>query len=204
MRQATCDKVFISSLSLVTCHLSSVLSRIGKKPISIPDNVTVAIAGQFLTIKGPKGEISRDIHREIAVEMKDKEILITPRVESRRSPALWGLTRALVMNMVQGVVDGFEKKLEYEGVGFRVNLESSALLMRLGFSHPVRFDAPEGISFGVEKNTITVSGIKKELVGETAAQIRLLKPPEPYKGKGIRYQGEVIRRKAGKKAVGAA
>ena len=182
------------------------MSRIGKKPIIIPEGVTVSIAGQLVIVKGPKGAIEREIHPDIRVETKEGEVRVAPQRVSRKSAALWGLSRSLVANMAEGVSKGFEKKLEYEGIGFRAALEDggTALLFQLGFSHPVRFQTPVDVSFLVEKNVITVSGIKKELVGETAAQIRSLKPPEPYKGKGIRYQGEVILRKAGKKAAGTA
>ena len=182
------------------------MSRIGKKPIPIPEGVVARKAAGLVSVKGPKGEIEREIHPEIEVKIGEKEIIVIPRRESRKSAALWGLSRSLIANMVEGVANGFEKKLEYEGIGFRAALEGggTALLFQLGFSHPVRFETPSGISFLVEKNTITVSGIKKDLVGETAARIRALKPPEPYKGKGIRYRGEVILRKAGKKAAGTA
>ena len=134
--------------------------------------------------------------------MKDGVVIIFPRENSsKKAPAIWGLTRTLIANMIFGVTSGFEKVLEFEGIGYRVALEGSTLVMQLGFSHPVRFEAPKGIAFTVQKNTITVTGINKELVGEVAARIRALKRPEPYKGKGIHYRGEVIRRKSGKKAV---
>lgn len=180
------------------------MSRIGKKPIPIPSGVTVTIQGNLVMVKGPKGELKRDIHHDIALEMKDDTVLLNPRRETKQTSALWGLSRTLVANMVEGVTKGFEKKLEIEGIGYRVALEGDTLVFQLGFSHPVRFKAPEGISFKVEKNTITVSGTHKESVGETTAKIRSLKPPEPYKGKGIRYKGEVVRRKAGKKATASA
>lgn len=177
------------------------MSRIGKKPILIPLGVNITVTGGRVSVKGSKGELQREIHSDIAVSIKDNEVLLSPARSGKKTPALWGLSRSLVSNMILGVSAGFEKKLEYEGIGFRANLEGDTLVFSLGFSHPVRFQAPKGIAFKVEKNVITVSGADKELVGETAARIRNLKPPEPYKGKGIRYQGEVIRRKAGKKAV---
>ncbi len=180
------------------------MSRIGKKPIPIPQGVTVTVAGNNIYVSGPKGELKRMIHPDIAAEVKDNSILISIKRESKKARALWGLFRALIANMVQGVTGGFEKKLELEGIGFRVSREGDgSLSLALGFSHPVKVKAPEGIILGTEKNLITVSGIDKERVGEVAASLRSLKPPEPYKGKGIRYRNEVIRRKTGKKAVAA-
>ncbi len=179
------------------------MSRIGKKSITIPEDVTISVTDGFISVKGPKGELRRVLHRDIKVEVKDKEVIVSPVRETKKSSALWGLSRSLVANMAEGVRNGFQKKLEFEGIGYRANMEGDTLVMQLGFSHPVRFRAPEGIKIVVEKNVISVSGIDKELVGDTAARIKNLKPPEPYKGKGIRYQGEVIRRKAGKKAVAA-
>lgn len=180
------------------------MSRIGKKPIEIPHGVLVHVEGDRITVKGPKGELSRVIHPDIRAVVKDTEIQIEISRNTKRASALWGLTRSLIANMVAGVVKEFEKKLEFEGIGYRVASDAAGLTMQLGFSHPVKFPLPIGIIIKVEKNVITISGIDKELVGETAARIRSLKPPEPYKGKGIRYQGEVIRRKAGKKAVSSA
>ena len=176
------------------------MSRIGKKPIPIPTGVTVAIEGLSVSIKGAKGEIVRDIRPEIKAEVIDHQLVLTPKIVTKLTPAYWGLTRALLAHAVLGVSRGFEKKLELEGISYRVSMEGHDLVFALGFSHPVRFPAPAGIEFKIEKNLITVSGFSKELVGETAAKIRALKKPEPYKGKGIHYQGEVIRRKAGKKA----
>lgn len=181
------------------------MSRIGKKPISIPDGVTVRVTDNTISVKGPKGELERVLHDDIGLEIREKEVMVAPRRETKKTNALWGLSRSLVANMIEGVVNGFKKELEFEGIGFRVSIDgNNSLQMQLGFSHPVRFKAPEGIIFNVEKNIITVSGINKELVGETAASVRALKPPEPYKGKGIRYRDEVIIRKAGKKAVASA
>lgn len=180
------------------------MSRIGKKPIPIPPGVTVAVTDNSVSVQGPKGELKRVLHPDIRAGIVEGQILIEPYRKSKRASALWGLSRALAANMVEGVAKGFEKKLEFEGIGYRAMVEGDNLVMQLGFSHPVRFKIPEGIRITVEKNVITVLGIDKELVGETAARIRALKPPEPYKGKGIRYQGEVIKRKAGKKAIAAA
>lgn len=180
------------------------MSRIGKKPIPIPAGVTVAVTDRLILIKGPKGELKRNLPPHTVAEVAGREVLIKPLGEAKRGSAFWGLARTLIANMVEGVIKGFEKVLEFEGIGFRAVKEGEDLVFALGFSHPVRFPAPPGITLKVEKNVITVSGADKELVGETAARIRNLKPPEPYKGKGIRYRGEVIRRKAGKKATASA
>ncbi|MEK7541623.1 MAG: 50S ribosomal protein L6 [Patescibacteria group bacterium] len=177
------------------------MSRIGKKPILLPSAVKTEVVGRDVIIRGPKGVLTRTLPPEVDVVVGDGQLTVIPAGSSRKTSALWGLARSLVANMVQGVSEGFEKKLEFEGVGYRAALEGKVLVMSLGFSHPVRFSPPEGIALTVEKQTITVSGADKETVGRAAAAIRDLKRPEPYKGKGIRYQGEVIRRKAGKKAV---
>jgi large subunit ribosomal protein L6 len=186
------------------------MSRIGKQPIKIPENVEVKISADFILVKGPKGEVSKNLHPDVIVEEKDKEILVRPKSDSKLSLALWGTYRSLINNMIKGVKDGFEKVLVYEGIGFKseVKSDSSAesgkvLELHVGFTHPVRLAAPKGIDFKAEKNQITVSGVDKELVGQVAANVRKVKPPEPYKGKGIRYKDEVILRKAGKKAVAA-
>lgn len=177
------------------------MSRIGKKSIMIPEGVTVTIDGNRLRLKGPKGENEEVMHPALRPEMRERELIIVPQKQTKKTSALWGLWRALVANAVLGVSQGFEKKLEMEGVGYRVSQEREDLVMQVGFSHPVRFSAPSGIRFFVEKNVITVSGVRKDLVGEITARIRAIRPPEPYKGKGIRYQGEVVRRKAGKRAA---
>lgn len=176
------------------------MSRIGKKTIPLPLGVTVEVSGSVVRVKGPRGSLSRVLHETIGADIMDGNIVITPRRSMKKTEALWGLTRALVANMVEGVAKGFEKKLDFEGIGYRAALEGTTLVLQLGFSHPVRVEAPAGIAFSVERNTITIGGIDCELVGQVSAGIRKLKPPEPYKGKGIRYRGEVIRRKAGKKA----
>ena len=159
--------------------------------------------GDAVEVKGPKGTLSFTVHDSISVEQKENEIIVTPKDETVQTKALWGLTRSLVANMVEGVTAGFEKKLQIEGVGYRAAAEGENLVLQIGFSHPVKLSPPEGVSFTVEGNTITVSGIDKGQVGLFASQIRKAKPAETYKGKGIKYEGEVIRRQLGKKAVGA-
>jgi len=179
------------------------MSRVGKKPILIPENVEIKIEGQKIIVKGPKGELQREIRPEIKLEVEKDKILVIPQKKTKGTKAFWGLTRALVFNMIKGVAEGYEKKLQLEGVGYKANLEGEELVLQVGFSHPVKIEKPEGVTFSVEKNIITVSGINKELVGQIAAKIRKVRPPEPYKGKGIRYVGEEVRRKAGKKVVSA-
>ncbi len=177
------------------------MSRIGAQPIVVLAGVRIQIADNAITVTGPKGTLSRTLAREIGIAAQGDMLVLSPRIDSRRTSALWGLTRSLVANMVAGVASGFEKKLEYEGIGYRAAVEGTTLVMQLGFSHPVRFDAPPGIALKVERNVITVSGADREAVGSAAAAIRAYKKPEPYKGKGIRYQGEIVRRKAGKKGA---
>ncbi len=177
------------------------MSRIGKKPIEMPEGVEVKIEDNMVTVKGPKGELQKEIRPEIKVEIKDNEILVSPEKETKRTKAFWGLSRTLISNMIEGVTKGYEKKLEIQGVGYKANLEGEDLVLQVGFSHPTNIKKPEGIEFSVEKNIITVSGINKELVGQTAAKIRKVRKPEPYKGKGIRYLGEEVRRKPGKKVA---
>ncbi len=177
------------------------MSRIGRKPIDIPEKVTVEIGkNNKVTVKGPKGELTRTFHPDMTIEIKDGQILVSRPTDQRHHRSLHGLTRALLANMVTGVSQGFEKELEMVGVGYRAILKGNALDLSLGFSHPVVIEPPEGITFEVAKNgrSFTVKGIDKELVGEVAAKIRALRPPEPYKGKGIRYRGEYVRMKAGK------
>ncbi len=179
------------------------MSRVGKKPILIPESVKVKIEGQTVIVKGPKGELQKKIRPEIKVEEREGKIFISPQRETKRTEAFWGLTRTLIFNMVKGITEGYEKKMQIQGVGYKANLEGENLVLHIGFSHPVKIKKPEGINFLIEKNIITVSGINKELVGQVAAKIRSIRPPEPYKGKGIRYLGERVRRKAGKKVVTA-
>lgn len=188
------------------------MSRVGKKPILIPEAVEVKIEGQKVIIKGPKGELQREVRPELRVEVKENKIFVSPQIEvkprtrtssvrGKKTKAFWGLTRVLLSNMVKGVKESYEKKLQIEGIGYRANLEGNNLVLFVGFSHPIKVEAPQGIKFSIEKNIITVSGSDKELVGQLAAKIRKIQPPEPYKGKGIRYLGEQIRRKVGKKVV---
>jgi len=206
------------------------MSRVGKKPILIPENVEVKIEGQKVTVKGLKGELTKEIRPEIKVEVKENLIILSPQIPSfrkakakvekketssietpkqnkfatgqtKKTKALWGLSQALIFNMVKGVTEGYEKKLEIKGVGFRASLEGENLVLHVGFTHPVKIEAPEGIKFSIEKNIITVSGADIEKVSQIAAKIRKVKPPEPYKGKGIRYVGEIVRKKVGKKAI---
>ncbi|KKP32544.1 MAG: 50S ribosomal protein L6 [Candidatus Staskawiczbacteria bacterium RIFOXYB2_FULL_32_9] len=179
------------------------MSRIGKKLIELPTGVKVEIGSDTIKVSGPKGELSREIHPDINVELKDNKIFVTPKRESKKARALWGLYRALIFNMVEGVSKGYEIKLEIEGVGFKAIVEPDALSLNVGFIHPVKIKKPEGVTFAVEKNVIIISGIDKQKVGQISAEIRQAKKAEPYKGKGIKYQGEKIRRKEGKKVVAA-
>ncbi|PZO21976.1 MAG: 50S ribosomal protein L6 [Leptolyngbya foveolarum] len=175
------------------------MSRIGKQPIPIPKAVTINIDGQSVTVKGPKGELTQELPPEIKFEQEGEEIVVTRRNESRNARQRHGLVRTLIANMVEGVSNGYQKKLEIQGVGYRASLQGQKLVMALGYSHPVEFEPPSGIQFAVEGNTnVTVTGIDKALVGNTAATVRAARPPEPYKGKGVRYAGEQVRRKAGK------
>jgi large subunit ribosomal protein L6 len=181
------------------------MSRIGKQPIPIPEKVEVKINANIVVVKGPKGALQRSLPQGIKAEIRENNIVVSPEsakdAANKKIMALWGLSRAILANLVKGVTDGYEKKLEIEGVGYRAAVQGSKLVMSLGFSHPVEIEAPPGIDFKVEKNVIVINGIDKELVGQVSADIRSRKKPEPYKGKGIRYQGEVIKIKAGKKAV---
>lgn len=182
------------------------MSRIGQKPIPIPAGVTMTVTGQTLTVRGQKGELTRSLPSLFAVRIEPDQAVVAPETPEAagQQRARWGLLRALVANIVVGVHEGFAKRLVIEGIGYRAEVQGSDLVLALGFSHPVRVSAPAGIAFSVTKNVVTVSGIDKQTVGQVAASIRALKKPEPYKGKGILYEGEVIQRKAGKKAVAAA
>src|SRR5438067_3756239 len=175
------------------------MSRIGRTPIPVPANVEIDVDGEVVRVKGPKGELSRPIPPGIELTRNNGELQVTRASEARQLKALHGLTRTLVANMVTGVTDGFTKRLEIQGVGYRAQVSpNGGVVVQVGYSHPVEFIAPPGIQLTVEAgNRIAVSGIDKEYVGEIAARIRRVKPPEPYKGKGIRYAGEVVRRKAG-------
>lgn len=175
------------------------MSRIGKRPINIPAKVVVSIEGQKVSVKGPKGELSRELPAEVIVAQEGETLEVKRRDESRAARQRHGLCRTLVANMVQGVSEGFQKRLEIQGVGYRAQVQGRNLILNVGYSNPVEINPPEGISVAVENNTnVIVSGINKEIVGNTAAKIRDVRPPEPYKGKGIRYAGEQVRRKAGK------
>jgi large subunit ribosomal protein L6 len=177
------------------------VSRIGKQPVPLPDGVEVAIEPELVRVKGPKGELSERVARDIDVKQDDGQIMVTRPTDRGEHRALHGLTRSLIANMVQGVTEGFEKRLEIQGVGYRAQLQGKKLVLALGYSHPVEIEAPEGIEFEVPVPTqIVVRGISKQAVGEAAANIRKRRSPEPYKGKGIRYQGEYVARKVGKRA----
>ncbi len=175
------------------------MSRIGLQPVTIPDSVDLNIADNLVTVKGPKGELSLRVNRALGLERENGTLLVRRPNDARRNRSLHGLTRSLINNMIVGVTDGYEKRLEIRGVGYRAALDGRTLVLNVGYSHPVRMEPEEGITFAVEgNNQITVSGIDKQLVGEVAARVRQVRPPEPYKGKGIRYVGERVRRKAGK------
>jgi large subunit ribosomal protein L6 len=177
------------------------VSRIGRKPIPVPAGVTVSIEPDVVRVHGPRGELSEAIHRDITVAQEDDQLLVTRPTDRGPHRALHGLTRSLVANMVEGVTEGYEKRLEIQGVGYRAQLKGKSLELALGYSHPVSVEAPEGIEFEVPQPTeIVVRGIDKQLVGQVAADIRKRRPPEPYKGKGIRYRDEHVMRKVGKRA----
>ena len=175
------------------------MSRIGRLPIAVPSGVDVTIDGRNVTVKGPKGSLSRSLHPDITVTREEENLVVTRPTEQKTHKQLHGLTRTLVNNMVVGVTDGYRKGLEITGVGYRAALNGKKLTLNLGYSHPIEIDPPDGITFEVENPTrLAVIGIDKELVGQVAAQVRSTRKPEPYKGKGVRYSGEYIRRKAGK------
>ena len=177
------------------------MSRIGKMPIAVPAGVDVTINGTTVTAKGPKGELSGTYSELVSISLNENEIVVAPVEESSAANAQHGLVRTLINNMVVGVSEGFEKRLEFIGVGYRVQLKGKDLTMNVGYSHPVEYTCPENITFEVPDNThIIVRGINKQQVGQVAAEIRAKRPPEPYKGKGIRYEGEYVRRKLGKAA----
>jgi large subunit ribosomal protein L6 len=175
------------------------MSRIGRMPVTVPSSVEVTIDGRRLTVTGPKGTLTRDLHPDITVSREDGQLVVTRPTEQKTHKQLHGLTRTLVNNMVVGVTDGYRKGLEITGVGYRASKNGEKLQLNLGYSHPIEIDPPQGISFEVENPTrLAVIGIDKELVGQVAARVRATRKPEPYKGKGVRYAGEQIRRKAGK------
>lgn len=177
------------------------MSRIGKKIIIIPEKTEVTLSGDLLTVKGPQGTIARPFKNSIEILIKGNEITLNPKTSSLENKALWGTYGSHITNMITGVNTPFVKKLILEGIGFKSEVKGTSLVLALGFSHPVNVPIPEGLKVTAEKNNITVTGINKELVGEFAASVRALKKPEPYKGKGMRYEGEVIKRKQGKKTA---
>ena len=177
------------------------MSKIGKQPITLPSGVTATIGDGRVTVNGSRGTTTVSIPAVLRAAQEGGALSVEVRQQTKASPALWGLTRALLANAVEGVSSGFTRRLVLEGIGYRANLEGKDLVLSLGFSHPIRVAPPEGIDFSVEKNVITISGFNKQHVGNVAASIRRFRKPEPYKGKGIRYENEVIRRKAGKKAA---
>ena len=177
------------------------MSRIGRQPIQLPSGVSVSVSPGRVMVNGPLGELSQQVPLRMTVERRDEELVVTRPTDRGEDRALHGLTRSLIANMVEGVTKGFEKKLEIQGVGYRATLKGTSLELNVGYSHPVVIDPPQGISFEVPVPTqISVKGVDKQQVGETAAKIRKVRPPEPYKGKGIRYEGEYVRRKVGKRA----
>ncbi len=178
------------------------MSRIGKKPIKIPEGVEIKIDNSTILVKGPKGELTFDFSNEVEVKQEEQDILVSEKKSTKRSKALWGTTRAIIANMIEGVKNGYQADLQVKGVGYRAELQGEKLVLKVGFSHPVEVEKVEGLNFAVNKDIITVSGIKKELVFKVAAEIRNIRPPEPYKGKGIRYKDEVVSLKEGKKSVG--
>ncbi|MBM3260913.1 50S ribosomal protein L6 [Candidatus Kaiserbacteria bacterium] len=176
------------------------MSRLGKKSIHIPSGTEVAVSGHEITVKGKNGTLKKSIHPAVSIMVADGAVSVSPATSSRLSKALWGTYAAHVGNMLKGASTAFSKKLEVQGIGYKVELSGKTLNLSVGFSHPVKVEIPEGISVTVEKNTITISGADKDAVGQFAANVRAIKKPEPYKGKGIRYEGEVVRMKEGKKA----
>jgi large subunit ribosomal protein L6 len=176
------------------------MSRIGKKPVALPKGVTASVDGQTVKVKGPKGELSVKLVPEVSVSVDEHGVTVAPRKDAEKASQMWGLSRTLVNNLVAGVTTGFTQKLEIQGVGYRAAVQGKVLNLQLGFSHDVPYAIPDGITIVTEKPTmISVSGIDKQLVGQVAAEIRSWRPPEPYKGKGVRYEGEYVRRKEGKK-----
>ena len=175
------------------------MSRIGRKPVAIPKGVTLQVDGNTVAVKGPRGELRRSLHPDMEIALKDNQFTVARPSEEKRHKALHGLTRTLVQNMVEGVSKGFSKSLEIQGVGYKAEAKPYGVNLIVGFSHPVKYEAPKGIKISVDNNVmIKVEGADKELVGQVAAELRQVRPPEPYKGKGIRYVGEQVRRKAGK------
>ncbi len=177
------------------------MSRLGKKPIVIPPGVEVKASGRKISVKGPKGTLDFEHHSEVKIEIGSEEVIVKNIGKTKQAPAIWGTTARIIANMVKGVTEGYSKQLELNGVGYRMNLQGKKIILALGFSHPVEMAIPEGIEVKIENNIITVSGIDKQKVGQFTADVRKLKPVEPYKGKGFRYAGEIVRKKEGKKAA---
>ncbi len=176
------------------------MSRIGKKPISVPAEVKISSDGLNFSIVGPKGALAMKINPEVRINVSESEVMVEKIGKTKKAPAIWGTTARLIENMIQGVIRGFQKKLELNGVGYRMSVQGKKINMALGFSHPVEVDIPDEISVSIEGNLMTVSGISKQKVGQFAANVKKLKPVEPYKGKGFRYVGEIVRKKEGKKS----
>ena len=174
------------------------MSRIGKMPVGLPDKVEVKVNGTHVSVKGPNGQLDYTFSENVNIELKDKEVVVTPIDESKKAVSMWGTARTLINNMVTGVTTGFTKTLEFNGVGYKAAVSGSTLTLNLGYSHPIEYSLPEGVSAKVTKNVIDISGANKELVGFVAAKVRSFRPPEPYKGKGVKYADEHIVRKAGK------
>ena len=175
------------------------MSRIGRKPVVVPKGVTVTLQGNSVAVKGPRGELHRSLHPDMQIALDKDQFTVARPSEEKRHKALHGLTRTLVQNMVEGVSKGFSKTLEIQGVGYKAEAKPYGVNLIVGYSHPVKYEAPKGIKISVDNNTVVkIEGADKELVGQVAAELRAVRPPEPYKGKGIRYQGEQVRRKAGK------
>ncbi len=197
------DSEWVAKCSPPSTNREVDVSRIGRLPIPVPSGVEITLEGSHATVKGPKGELSRRFDSDMSITLSDDELTVARPTDQARHRALHGLTRSLLANMVIGVSEGFEKVLEIHGVGYRAEQKGSGLVINVGYSHPVEVPAPDGIQLGLDSPTvIRVSGIDKQLVGQVAAEIRRIRPPEPYKGKGIRYRGEYVRRKAGKATVG--
>lgn len=176
------------------------MSRTGKKPVAVPESVSVTLDGQAVAVKGPKGELSAVLVEEVSAKLEDGEIRIDPRDQSKRSRSMWGMSRTVVANLVEGVSDGFTRRLEISGVGYRAAVQGQELQLQLGYSHDVRYPIPEGITIETPRPTeVVISGIDKQRVGQVAAEIRGFRPPEPYKGKGVKYADEYVFRKEGKK-----
>jgi len=178
------------------------MSRVGRLPVAVPSGVSVEIAPGHVSVKGPRGELQQDLHRDLHVALDDGEIVVTRPSDRREHRSQHGLARSLIQNMVTGVSEGWTKTLEIQGTGYRAEMDGNTLVLRVGFSHLVRKEPPDGIEFDVEGQLVHVRGANKQVVGQQAAEIRAVRPPEPYKGKGIRYQGEWVRRKQGKSAIG--